>query len=81
MTLDKGTLIHNRYRVVDILGQGGMGSVYRAIDENLGTSDALKSPACRRDGGTHREHAAVGARCGHDTGVLPATRPGCSAIP
>jgi len=42
MILEQGTLLNNRYRIIAILGQGGMGSVYKAIDENLGVEVAVK---------------------------------------
>jgi serine/threonine protein kinase len=42
MTIERGSLLINRYRIKDILGQGGMGSVYRAVDENIGAEIAVK---------------------------------------
>lgn len=53
--LNNGTILQQRYKIVKILGQGGMGAVYLAEDQRLPTSWAIKE--MKKEGLSEEEKA------------------------
>lgn len=70
--LSQNTLIENRYLVVHLIGKGGMGEVYLAVDQRLGSAVALKRTYFAGDAvlaGAFEREARTLARMRHP--VLP----------
>ena len=70
--LAQNTLIQNRYLIVQLIGKGGMGEVYLAVDQRLGSAVALKRCFFAGDenlGNAFEREARVLARLRHP--VLP----------
>jgi serine/threonine protein kinase len=70
--LAQNTLIQNRYLIVQLIGKGGMGEVYLAVDQRLGSAVALKRTRFAGDemlGNAFEREARVLARMRHP--VLP----------
>ena len=70
--LAPNTLLQNRYLVVNLIGKGGMGEVYLAVDQRLGSAIALKRTFFSNDEmlrNAFEREARTLARLRH--GVLP----------
>lgn len=70
--LSPNTLLQNRYLVVHLIGKGGMGEVYLAVDQRLGSAIALKRTFFSDDeslGNAFEREARTLARLRHP--VLP----------
>ena len=53
--LSAGTVLQNRYRIVRRLGQGGMGTVYEAVDERVSATVVVKEAHEATDESQRRE--------------------------
>ena len=66
--LSPNTLLQNRYLIVHLIGRGGMGEVYLAIDQRLGSAVALKRTSFSDDallGSAFEREAKTLARLRH----------------
>jgi eukaryotic-like serine/threonine-protein kinase len=62
---DRGDVVGDRYGIEEFIGEGGMQEVYRAIDQLLGRSVALKAPKNASARKRFKRSAIISARINH----------------
>ena len=65
MELTPGVILGRRYRIVSLIGHGGMGAVYRADDLKLGQTVALKFLAGQGEAQRLYEEVRIGRQISH----------------
>ena len=72
--LKPGDMLRDRYRIVDIIGQGGMGSIYQAEDIRLeGRITAIKQIDTSSSGRPASWRASIIRICPKFPTILPKT--------
>lgn len=85
-TLIPGTIVNERFRVIDLIGRGGMGSVYRVEDIDMGTPYAIKVLSKEQTNDANWRRFEIEARATnrldhpnlikvHNSGLLPDGQP------
>lgn len=70
-TLENGTRLHNRYEILERIGRGGFGAVYRAKDQSLGRICAVKENLNDTDAASRQFHREASLLAGLNHPSLP----------
>ena len=72
VTLNKGVILDGRYEIVELIKSGGMGSVYKAIDNRLDEVCAVKEMTCQYTSAEEQQYAV--SRFNHEAKTLAKLR-------
>lgn len=70
-TLKNGAILHDRYEILELIGRGGFGAVYRAKDQSLGRICAVKENLNDTEAASRQFHREASLLAGLNHPSLP----------